>query len=195
MYELIVLSILMDRAAHGYLIAKIVNNIVGPFARVNSGRLYPLLGKMQEAGLIVAVAQPEAEPEGGRTVNCYQITPAGREYFHQLLMDTSSNPGDYQKIFWLKTGMFYHLLPEERTYLLEHYRNYCQSHVIYLRTKLAELKKSDNSPDGPHHRGNVAGAVEHRIEHWQHELDWTEKLKVDLVKQAENERTLQPASA
>ena len=52
MYELIILSLLMRWNAHGYLIASIINDMIGPYAKVSNGRLYPLLAKLEEQGLI-----------------------------------------------------------------------------------------------------------------------------------------------
>jgi len=37
MYEFIVLAQLMNGPAHGYLIAKIINDMIGPFARISYG--------------------------------------------------------------------------------------------------------------------------------------------------------------
>ena len=52
MYELMILSILIRQQAHGYLIASIINDIIGPYARLSNGRLYPLLAKLEEAGYV-----------------------------------------------------------------------------------------------------------------------------------------------
>ena len=65
MYELIILSILMRRTAHGYLISKIINDIFGPYTKVSNGRLYPLLAKLQHEGLIeIVTGQDHAIPIG-----------------------------------------------------------------------------------------------------------------------------------
>src|SRR6266704_2197554 len=42
MYEFIVLAQLMHGPAHGYLIAKIINDVIGPYARLSYGRLQRL---------------------------------------------------------------------------------------------------------------------------------------------------------
>jgi DNA-binding PadR family transcriptional regulator len=44
MYELIILSLLMRSPAHGYLIAKIINDMFGPYTKISNGRLYPFPG-------------------------------------------------------------------------------------------------------------------------------------------------------
>ncbi len=57
MYELIILSQLMVQPAHGYMIAKIINDMIGPYARISNGRLYPLLSKLEKSGLIDPVKE------------------------------------------------------------------------------------------------------------------------------------------
>ena len=54
MYELIILSLLMREPIHGYLISKIINDIIGPIAKVSHGWLYPRLAKLEQEGLIAA---------------------------------------------------------------------------------------------------------------------------------------------
>jgi DNA-binding PadR family transcriptional regulator len=99
MYELIILSLLMRFPAHGYLIAQIVNDIIGPYARISNGRLYPLLAKLEERGLIEAHEESSQALRGERSSRSYQITEEGRRRFHALMMDTTSNPGEYQRFF------------------------------------------------------------------------------------------------
>ena len=63
MYELIILSLLMSASVHGYLSVKVMNNIVGPYNKFSHGRLYPILAKFEEDGLITAsveLAAPRA---------------------------------------------------------------------------------------------------------------------------------------
>src|SRR5260370_7789901 len=74
MYEFLILSQLMKNSAHGYLIAKIINDIIGPYARVSNGRLYPLLAKMEQAGLIPVRTDPASAPPGDRHLRAYHIT-------------------------------------------------------------------------------------------------------------------------
>jgi DNA-binding PadR family transcriptional regulator len=102
MYELIILSLLMRGPIHGYLIAKIINDLIGPVAKVSHGWLYPRLAKLEQEGLIGASVEPKQEHQGDRQLHTYEITEAGRKRFHQLMMGTTSNPGEYTKFFWQK---------------------------------------------------------------------------------------------
>ena len=119
MYEFLILSQLMKNSAHGYLIAKIINDIIGPYARVSNGRLYPLLAKMEQAGLIAVRTEPASAPPGDRQLRVYEITEAGRKRYRVLIMDTTLNPGEYQKLFSLKVCDFAFLDPSERLRLID----------------------------------------------------------------------------
>jgi DNA-binding PadR family transcriptional regulator len=140
MYELIILSFLMRAPTHGYIIAKIINDMIGPYAKFSSGRLYPLLAKLQAEGLIVGASAPTAEP-GDRRPHVYQITEAGRRRFHDLMMDTTSNPGDYSRIFWHKLTHLHTLAPTERLYLLDHYSTFCQTHIFHITSEMEDLER------------------------------------------------------
>jgi DNA-binding PadR family transcriptional regulator len=141
MYELVILGFLMRRPHHGYLISKIINDMIGPFARLSNGRLYPLLAKLEQEGLI-AVVETQAEASAtDRQHRSFQITDAGRTRFYELMMDTTSNPGDYQRIFWFKLANLHWLEPVDRLYLLDHYISFCQTHVFHLANERRDLEK------------------------------------------------------
>src|SRR5215472_15772365 len=99
MYEFIVLAQLMHGPAHGYLIAKIINDMIGPFARLSYGRLYPLLAKLEENGLITAGVGTTGGQQKDRQLRIYSITDAGRMRFQLLMNDTGLSLGDYQYLF------------------------------------------------------------------------------------------------
>jgi DNA-binding PadR family transcriptional regulator len=174
MYELIILSFLIRNPMHGYLIARIINDMIGPYARFSNGRLYPLLAKLEEEGLIVAYTEPMDTYKGERQLRSYQITEEGRKRFHDLMMDTTSNPGDYQRIFLHKVPFLEFLKPTERLYLVNHYVNYCQAHVLHLTAEEEDLArrnhKNHSQLDATLH------VMQHMIDQWQLELDWAKGL-------------------
>jgi DNA-binding PadR family transcriptional regulator len=141
MYELVILMFLMRTPMHGYLIASILNDIIGPFARVSYGRLYPLLTKLQSQELIRALPAAADGHSSDRRHRTYEITPAGRDRFRTLMLDTTSNPGDYQTLFWMKVQVLDFLRPSERFYLIDHYLTYCQTHVFYLSDQMEQLER------------------------------------------------------
>jgi len=174
----------MKSSAHGYLIASIINDIIGPYARISNGRLYPLLAKMEQTGLIAVRTQPASAPPGDRQLRVYEITEAGKKRFRALMLDTTLNPGDYQKLFSLKVCDFAFLSPVERLRLIDHYMHYCQAHIIHLTVQMEEVLQEssswwpENDPTSTKtHVERVIRVMQHYIDGWQLEYDWAKNLR------------------
>lgn len=189
MYEFIIFQRLMEMPMHGYLIAKIINDIIGPFAKVSNGRLYPLLAKLEREGLIEAADEVPSwqEPQTDRRQHPYRITEAGRKRFHQLLMDTTSNPGDYGRFFWLKVQSFGDLAPSERLYLVDHYHHYCKAHIYHLRNEMDDLveENADRHFYTPERLEATLYTMRHYLSQWQLDLDSARALRECVVAGAE----------
>ena len=184
MYELIILSLLMRFPLHGYLVAKIANDMIGPWAKISNGTLYPLLGKLEQGELITRV---NGEAEGAKNeqqARTFMITDAGRERFYQLMRDTTSNIGDYQRVFQLKM-QYMDLLPiRERQYLLNHYVHYCQATILHIKTEAENLQHELTGSYGRESFKELAlNAMQHRANMWQAEMDWTMRLREELATQ------------
>jgi len=179
MYELIILSLLMREPLHGYLISKIINDIIGPIAKVSHGWLYPRLAKLEEEGLIVNSVVGDEGKKGERQLRTYHITEDGRKRFHELMMDTTSNPGEYSKFFWQKVSFLGYLHPAERLHLIDHYINYCQTHILHLKEQsknLVEGKVQYHALDISQLEGTLQ--VLHRsTSHWQVDLEYANSLR------------------
>ena len=187
MYELIILSILMRWSAHGYLIASIINDTIGPYARMSNGRLYPLLARLEEQGLIRINREIEPVSKGDRQHRSYIITEAGRKRFHDLMLDTTSNPGDYQKLFLQKVTVLEFLNATERLYLIDHYINYCQAHVLHLTAEAEELVRDVNNRGymKPHQLEAIVTVIQHLADQWRLELQWARSLREKELIQTE----------
>jgi DNA-binding PadR family transcriptional regulator len=193
MYEFIILAQLMFGPAHGYLIAKIINDMIGPFARLSYGRLYPLLAKLEQNGLIAPESEVPAGGQRDRQMRIYIITDAGRTRFQLLMRDTSSSPGEYQKLFAFKTCYFGFITPPERLRLVDHYINYCQAHVFHQQLEADDMVRDAYKVDAlvretpqlahgfPHLDSYsvecIVNTIQHSIDQWQLELDWARKLR------------------
>ena len=192
MYELIILSLLMREPIHGYLISKIINDIIGPLAKVSHGWLYPRLAKLQEDGLIVILYEGgEEEKKGERQLRTYQITEEGRKRFHELMMDTSSNPGEYSKFFWQKVSFLEYLHPAERLQLIDHYINYCQTHILHLKDQaknVVEGKVQYYSLDISQLEATLH-VLRRSTSHWQVDLEYANNLREKEMTLALNEPT------
>lgn len=175
MYELSILATLMEKVAHGYLIAQIINDIIGPYAKISFGRLYPLLAKLEQQGFISAYSTHE-QSKRSQSGRRYQITEAGRKRFHDLMMDTRSHLGDYRLVFLQKVCVFDHLSSEERLFLIEHYMHYCQTHVLHMHAELNDLQRQEKQ-DRPAQLENVLVVMRHQALQWEAELAWAKNLQ------------------
>lgn len=180
MYELFILSLLVRFPAHGYLIAHILNDMIGPYAKISNGRLYPLLAKLEKSGLIETTEEAEPERRGERNSRGYRITEAGRSRFHTLMLDTSSNPGEYQRIFTHKVPVLYLLQPHERLYLIDHYINYCQAHVLHLVSEAEDLAENAAYHNCTWESVSLVATLDvmrHIEDQWQREVEWARRLR------------------
>lgn len=206
MYEFIILAQLMNGPAHGYLIAKIINDIIGPFARISYGRLYPLLAQLEENGLIVAEQATASGKVRDRQQRIYSITDAGRMRFQLLMDDTSLSLGDYQYIFAYKVTAFSHITPADRLRLIDHFINHCQTNIFHLQTEaedmvikgaeMDELRRTSPEPVHGFFRldtysiENIVNVLQHSTDIWKLQLEWAKQLREREVKRASQEQKI-----
>ncbi len=179
MYELLILALLMRDAMHGYLIAKIMNDMIGPETKVSHGSLYPKLKALEREGFIfVSESKDEASPHD-RQARAYSISEAGRGRFQQLMMDMNAHPGEYSKFFWLKVCFFDFLHPVERLELIDHYIHYCQMHTHHLKaeTKNVVEGKAYYSSLGLPQLELTLHTLRRALSHWQIELEYATSLR------------------
>src|SRR5712692_793845 len=182
MYELIILSLLMRWPLHGYLIVKITNDQIGPWAKISSGTLSTMLSRLEQTGLIAASPQERDPSRGDRRSRTYMITEEGRKRFHQLMMDTSSNLGDYQKFFQYKMVFLDLLRPDERVLLMNHYLNYCQITILHLQTEMDGLVHELANHPTPAFLENLLRVMQHVVQQWQAEFDWVKSVREQELK-------------
>jgi DNA-binding PadR family transcriptional regulator len=193
MYELIILSLLMRMPMHGYLIVKITNDQIGPWARISSGTLSTILNKLEQTGLIAIMPQENDLQRSGRHLRTYMITDEGRKRFHQLMMDTSSNLGDYQKFFHYKMVFMDLLGPDERVLLMNHYMNYCQITILHLQTEMDGLVHELADHPSPTFLENILRVMKHIVQQWQAELDWVKSLREEELRVGGGEHPVIPS--
>jgi len=170
-YEFIILSLLMRSPMHGYLIAKIASDQLGPWAKVSSGTLYTILVKLERVGLI-APAPTGGAPSTGRPTRTFLITEVGRTRFHQLMLDTASNLSEYQRFFYLKLVFFDLIEPAERLLLWNHYVTYCQTTVMYHQTEAVALQRELAGAANATFREQALMVMSRVEQQWRAEVAW-----------------------
>lgn len=193
MYELIILSLLMRWPMHGYLIVKVTNDQIGPWAKISSGTLYTILNRLEQTGLIAVMPQEPGRnySPGDRHSRTFMITDEGRKRFHQIMMDTSSNLGDYQKFFYSKLGYFDLLRPNERLLLMNHYINYCQTIILHTQTEMEGLVHELADHPNPAYLENLLKLMKHIEQNWQAEYEWIRSTREQEIAKME---ILQPGN-
>lgn len=175
MYELIILGFLMRSHNHGYRIAKIINDIIGPHSKISSGRLYPVFDKLSKGGLI-AIVQDEmnVQPKESRHRE-YEITEAGKRRFYELMMDTAQNLGEYRKLFGYKFIFIDLLHHSEQLYLLDHYIHYCRTHIFHIEGEMEDLKHRPFD-----YLATALNMMEHNRAQWELDLQWANQMHEQL---------------
>jgi len=183
MYELLVLSLLMYWPLHAYRIAKIANEIIGPEDQISTGTLSTLLNKLTQTGLITSVDPGMTPFPSDRSSRVFALTPAGRERFFTLMLDTASHPGNYRRIFHIKALHLEFLPPESQIFLVEHYMAYFQQ---FIRSKQADAQDVSDHPLKREHmqpafREKALALIQLKIEEWQLELAWAQSLRAQIL--------------
>ena len=176
MYDLIALALLMRGPTHGYVIAGVVNDVIGPFARASNGRLYPMLSSLTKRGFIEVYG--ERTTDGGRVARSFSITKPGREYFRFLMLETSESPREYRDRFAFKVTAFDQIDHKDRLDILRHYVQFADAHVRHLKAQADDLAKSASYGHTGVQRARFAEVFAHLVLVWERESTWaTELLK------------------
>jgi DNA-binding PadR family transcriptional regulator len=182
-YELLVLSLLMHWPLHAYKIARMANNIIGPEEQISRGTLSSLLARLEQAGLI-APADPASVPfPSDRSSRVFAITGKGRERFFQLMLDTTSHPGFYRRLFHVKALHLDFLPLEQQLFLVEHFLQYC---LKLLHEKQTEEQAFARSPTKQEHmsspfRRRALAFMQLKVEQLQLEVAQAQSLRAQII--------------
>jgi len=183
MYELLVLSLLMHWPLYAYLIAEIANHILRPWEHISRGTLSSLLTKLEQNGLI-APADPAQVPfSTNRPSRVFALTPAGRERFYQLMMDTTSNQGTYQRLFRIKALHLEYVTPEDQLSLVDHYLSYCQMGLHYQQAEAQDFATNPIKQQSVSifYSAIALDLMELVSQQWQLELAWAQRLRERIL--------------
>jgi DNA-binding PadR family transcriptional regulator len=185
MYKLLVLALLMRWPLHAYHIAGIANSILGPWEKISRGSLSALLAKLEQAGFITA-ANPAHVPfpiPTDRPSRVFALTSIGRDRFAQLMMDTTSNQGTYQRLFRIKALHLEFVSPEDQLSLVDHYITYCQIGFRYQKTEAQEFatnpRKQEQASD--FFQAVALDMMGLMAQEWQLEVAWAQRIRERIV--------------
>ncbi|MBV9690686.1 MAG: PadR family transcriptional regulator [Ktedonobacteraceae bacterium] len=182
MYELIVLSLLMHWPLHGYLIAKISNDIIGPWEKISKGTMYSLLAKLERGGLVKLTDAPSTHQTSDRQSKAYEITQAGHKRFFELMLDTTNGLHNYRRLFHTKAVHLNFLSPEDQLYLVDHYMTYCQTAIHHQKTQSQNLAEyPGREAMGDFFFESVLDYMQCMTDSWKVELTWLQWLRERVV--------------
>ncbi len=195
MYELLVLALLMHWPLHAYRIVKMASNIIGPEERLSTGTLSTLLAKLEQAGLVCRVDSSDVPFPTDRASHAFAITLAGRERFLELMMDTTSHPGEYSRLFHIKTLHLEFLPGDKQLFLVDHYLSHCRQ---IMRSKRDDRKDVSENPLKQEHMSSTlrnAAFVLMRLktEQWQLEVAWAESLRAQVLSHLKQQEEVIPS--
>jgi DNA-binding PadR family transcriptional regulator len=179
-YELFVLGELIGGPHHGYLLHEILGKILGPFRKASWGVLYPLIHRLEEAGLIVPDARTkrgDAEGKRGQR-HLYRITKAGRDRFQALMLESVPYEAYDTDLFIGKLGYFDHITIEQQKAILQHHQSYLQAQEDYMREALRQVMAETDIPVPERQR--IQWVTEFRLGRLEAEIAWVHKALTDL---------------
>lgn len=174
MFELFILSKLLHRPMHGYLIQTILNSALGPARRVSWGTLYPLIRRLERNGFIVATDADANDPRGKRQ---YRANEAGRARFIGLMNSRSGLGNNSPDSFRIKLGCFGHLDDEVRLQIITDYRCYLLSVRSHIES-MTERIFNEGDPF-PEEKRFALLALEHQRIVTQSEIDWADSVLLE----------------
>jgi DNA-binding PadR family transcriptional regulator len=170
MYELFILGELLDQPMYGYLLHQVVGMAIGPVRRMSWGALYPLIRRLETEGLIEAA--DDTSEQGGRRRKIYSITEAGRQRFHELMLEPSAYDMDYPDLFSIKLANFDQVTCDEQLAILQHHRAYVRLLHDYLQRSRQRVATACGIPDSE--RPQILRAMDHRARLVAADGEWTE---------------------
>jgi len=179
-YELFVLGELIGGPHHGYLLHEILGKILGPFRQASWGALYPLIHRLEAAGLIVPDARTkrgDSEGKGGQR-HLYRITKTGRDRFRALILEPVPYEVYDTDLFIGKLGYFDHITIEHQKAILQHHRGYLQAQEDYMREALRQVMAETDIP--LQERQRIQWVTEFRLSRLEAESAWVRKALTDL---------------
>jgi DNA-binding PadR family transcriptional regulator len=130
-YELIVLGELMVQPMYGYALQEVINRILGPGHAISWGTIYPLIRRLEQAGLAASdtgsAQDDSATGERGRPKRVYTITEAGKARFFTLMLTPADYDRDYRDFFLVKLTKMMYLQPVQQLDVLRHYEAHLEN--------------------------------------------------------------------
>jgi DNA-binding PadR family transcriptional regulator len=135
--ELAVLGVLSESPQHGYELRKRLVSVLGLFATISYGALYPTLKSLVTRGFIAEQDSSPTTVYPKRNRIVYALTPAGIDYFSSLVADDGAGSWD-DEIFAVRIALFGQTAPDARLHILQGRRRRLEDRLDQMRSNLAK---------------------------------------------------------
>lgn len=166
--ELLLLGLLRHHNMHGYQLHEFINRNLASCTDMKKPTAYNLLEKMAEQGWL-AVHESEDSESNRPPRRVYALTASGEAAFQRLLRENLS--AFYPATFSGSIGLaFIDALPRAEALSLLRQRREMMN---------ASLEAIDSAPA---HEGSLNLVIDHQKHHLRSEVDWLDRLIVQLSK-------------
>ncbi|MDQ6773214.1 MAG: PadR family transcriptional regulator [Candidatus Dormibacteraeota bacterium] len=165
--DILVLSHLAHRPAHGYEIKKRVDQSLGS-PRLNNNVLYPALRRFEEAGAIKGELVPQ---QGVPPRRVFQLTESGHELLRSLLEDFPEDLADSDEEFLTRLAFFHLVDPQVRLDILGRRRQALRRRIDHLDA-IAGLAADGEQP-------YAQGLLDFQRRQAESELGWVGEIAAD----------------
>lgn len=154
--QLLLLGLLLGEKMHGYQLNDYIEHTLGFCTDLKKSTAYYTLGKLEEEGYV----RQEVEQEGNRPQRrVYEVTPAGRDYFFELLRANLSHFSRPTYADDMGLAFMDQLPVKEVRPLLVQKRDQARAVLDHLRQVSA-------------HEGSLQTVIEHNTIHLEAEIAW-----------------------
>ncbi|MDR3189714.1 MAG: PadR family transcriptional regulator [Lactobacillaceae bacterium] len=172
MYELYVLSELMDGPKTGYHLRKVLQLTLGTHRKISFGVLYPLLKKLSEQGLINLSAE-----ENG-TKKTASITQAGAQRLQVLIATPLVHNAHVEEAFLIKLDAIQHAKPAVQLAVLNEYQAWNTEQITSSQASVERLLGLTDMSEVD--RQSAMRIIQLKISRNQVTLDWIAQTKQTL---------------
>jgi DNA-binding PadR family transcriptional regulator len=165
--EFAVLGLLHESPMHGYELRKRLNSALGAFRALSYGSLYPALRELLGRDWITEVPRVSGGSGSKRARIVYQLTPAGKERFQDLVAEAGPSAWEDDE-FDVHLAFFARTTHEVRLRILEGRRSRLEQRLASVRETSARNRERLDA--------YTSALQQHGEESAEREVRWLEEL-------------------
>jgi len=181
MYELFILSELIEKPLNGYNLKRILQNVLGNERNVSFGMIYPQLDRLEKNGYITTSLDQTASK---KTSKLNTITTSGKERFQELMVAPVTPNQNAQLTYEIKIGSFHMVSIQTQIAIMQNYIEYLSQKIA---TNHASKKIIKHDKPGMSHldKEDTLETLELRLTQNQAALNWA-KNKLNKIEESYN---------